>query len=276
MMIPSEEDPKRLEVAEDGRSIGYFGENADTGRQYFPVILWGFEIESFVSSESGPNHRGLQVKVMTNSGKVFRVDWKHKELMSFKKCQEACVEQGHGDMFEYKHFDESLWKDLMTRLKFESVESGKLKYRETARNEGYQITFMREQKMKTGFVKENHIEYVTKHKVIGVHGVKDGVKEDPFHTVVETATPDLDWNKPDVELRGLKGLFEVFLPPHTSGNKEMRSSQTVILTAALVQHFYPFVMDALGECPGMMLASHEPETLKSTLSQVKVINSIFF
>ena len=264
MMGSSDDEPMRLEVAEDGRSIGYFKESDTGGPLFYPVILWGFQIESYVSSESGPSFRGLKVLVKTNSGRVFRVDWKHKDLLSFKKCQEACVEQGSHEMFEHRMFDESLWRDLMTRMKFDSVERGILKYRETARNEGYQLMFLKEQKMKNGRVNIDQIEYVTKHKVIGV----EGVKSDPMHTVVESATPDVDWNKPDFVLSGLKGLLEVFLPPHTSGDKGMRSSQTVILTSTLTQHYYPFIMDVLGECPGMMLASYEPETLKSTLSQV--------
>ena len=42
----------------------------------------------------------------TNSGKEFLIDWKHKDLLSFKKCHEACIEQAHGDMFEFKPFNE--------------------------------------------------------------------------------------------------------------------------------------------------------------------------
>ena len=88
--------------------------------------------------------------------------------------------------------------------------------------------------------------------------------------VVEGATPEVDWKKPSFTLSGIKGFFKVFLPPHTSLDKEQRTQQTVILTATLVKHFYPFIVDQLGECPGMMLASYEPETMKSTLSQVLV------
>ena len=139
MMGSNDDDPMRLEVADDGRSIGYFKDSDKGDPLFFPVILWGFQIESYVSSESGPSFRGLKVRVQTNSGRVFQIDWKHKDLLSFKRCQEACVEQGHHDMFEYKPFDESLWRDLMTRMKFASVERGVLKYRETARNEGYQL-----------------------------------------------------------------------------------------------------------------------------------------
>ena len=47
-----------------------------------------------------------QVRVKTNSGKEFLIDWKHRDLLSFKKCHEACIEQAHGDMFEYKPFNE--------------------------------------------------------------------------------------------------------------------------------------------------------------------------
>ena len=264
MMVRLEEDTRKLEVAEDGRSIGYYEESEDGGRVFHPLILWGFKLVSYVSSELGPRFRGLQVRVQTNSGKIFMIEWRHKDLLSFKKCHEACVEQGHGDMFEYKPFDESLWSDLMVRLKFASVEQGRLKYREPARNEGYQMAFLKEQLMKHGMVKEEDIEYVTRTKVIGVHGIK----EDPVHAVVPSATPEIDWTKADFNLSGAKGFFNVFLPPHTSLDKDQRSIQTVILTSTLVQHFYPFIVEQLGECPGMMLASYEPETMKSTLSQV--------
>ena len=260
-MVRSEEDTRKLEVAEDGRSIGYFEEAEDGGQVFHPLILWGFKLESYVSSELGPKFRGLQVKVKTNGGKVFCIEWRHKDILS---CHEACVQQGYGDMFEYKPFDESLWCDLMVRSKFDSLEQGRLKYREPARNEGYQMAFLKELQMKHGVVKEEDIEYVTRTKVIGV----DGIKEDPVHAVVQSATPEVDWTKPDFNLSGAKGFFKVFLPPHTSLDKEQRSIQTVILTSTLVQHYYPFIVDQLGECPGMMLASYEPETMKSTLSQV--------
>ena len=265
-MVRQEDDPKRLEVAEDGRSVGYWEESEDGRRVFHPIILWGFKLDSYISSESGPRFRGLKVDVKTNGGRNFLIDWKHKDLLSFKKCHEACVEQGFGDMFEYKPFDESLWSDLMVRLKFISVEQGVLNYREPARNEGYQMAYLKEQKIKNATVTEDDIEYVTKNKVIGIKGIK----QNPVHMVVEGTTPEVDWKKPSFTLTGIKGFFKVFLPPHTSLDKEQRTQQTVILTATLVEHFYPFIVDQLGECPGMMLASYEPETMKSTLSQVLV------
>ena len=149
-------------------------------------------------------------------------------------------------------------------MKFSAVDGKTLQYKEPARNEGYQMAHLKDVKRKEGRVKESDIEYVTKFKVIGV----EGIKEDPIHTVVESATPEVDWRKPDFNLTGLRGFLEVFLPPHTSLDKEQRSQQTVILVASLVQHFYPFIVDHVGECPGLMLASYEPETMKSTLSQV--------
>ena len=152
----------------------------------------------------------------------------------------------------------------MVRMKFSAVDGKTLQYKEPARNEGYQMAHLKDVKRKEGRVKESDIEYVTKFKVIGV----EGIKENPFHTVVESATPEVDWKKPDFNLTGLRGFLEVFLPPHTSLDKEQRSQRTVILVASLVQHYYPFIVDHVGECPGLMLASYEPETMKSTLSQV--------
>ena len=149
-------------------------------------------------------------------------------------------------------------------MKFSAVDGKTLKYKEPARNEGYQMAYLKDVMRKEGKVKETDIEYVTKFKVIGV----DGIKEEPIHAVVESATPDVDWKKPDFNLSGLRGFLEVFLPPLTSLDKEQRSQQTVILVASLVQHFYPFIVEQAGECPGLMLASYEPETMKSTISQV--------
>ena len=86
MMVRLEEDTRKLEVAEDGRSIGYYEESEDGGRVFHPLILWGFKLVSYVSSELGPRFRGLQVRVQTNSGKIFMIEWRHKDLLSFKKC----------------------------------------------------------------------------------------------------------------------------------------------------------------------------------------------
>ena len=152
----------------------------------------------------------------------------------------------------------------MVRMKFSAVDGKTLQYKEPARNEGYQMGHLKDVQRKEGRVKESDIEFVTKYKVIGVAGIK----ENPIHTVVESATPEVDWKKPDFNLTGLRGFLDVFLPPHTSLDKDQRSQQTVILVASLVQHFYPFIVDQGGECPGLMLASYEPETMKSTLSQV--------
>ena len=67
---------------------------------------------------------------------------------------------------------------------------------------------MKDVKRKEG--NESDIEYVTKFKVIGV----DGIKENPIHAVVESATPEVDWKKPDLNLAGLRGFLDVLLPPH--------------------------------------------------------------
>ena len=162
------------------------------------------------------------------------------------------------------YFLQALWSDLITRMKFTAVDKKTLLFKEPARNEGYQMAYLKEVKRKAGRIKENDIEYVTKYKVIGC----EGVKANPVHTVVESATPEVDWRKPDFNLTGLKGFLKIFLPPLTSLDKNQRTQQTVILTACLVQHYYAFIVDQAGECPGLMLGSHEPETMKSTISQL--------
>ena len=88
----------------------------------------------------------------------------------------------------------------MVRMKFSAVDGKTLQYKEPARNEGYQMAHLKDVKRKEGRVKESDIEYVTKFKVIGV----EGIKEDLIHTVVESATPEVDWQQPDFNLTNLR------------------------------------------------------------------------
>ena len=68
---------------------------------------------------------------------------------------------------------DSLWSDLMVREKFIAADQDKLLYQEAARNEGYQIEYMKKQRRKNGKNIADDIEYVTKHTVLGVEGVKE-------------------------------------------------------------------------------------------------------
>ena len=127
---------------------------------------------------------------------------------------------------------------------------------------------MKEQRRKNGKNIADDIKYVTKHIV---HGV-EGVKAKAVHCVVHSPTQEVDWKKQEFKTNGIKGFLKAFLPPNISMDKDQRSQQTVVLTATMISHYYPFIVDQWGECPGVLLASYEPETMKSSLSQVALKN----
>lgn len=70
------------------------------------------------------------------------------------------------------------------------------------------------------------------------------------------------------EPSGIQGLLEMLLPPYTLENPVMRMQQTVALVAILVMHFYRLKIYNINGCPGLILGSFEPETLKSTTAQI--------
>ena len=92
-------------------------------------------------------------------------------------------------------------------------------------------------------------------------------KEDPIHVVVPKLIPfPLDVSNFDP--CGLHGLLEMFLPPYTSEDPEMRKQQMVALVCILCMHFYRLIIYNIGGCPGLILGSFEPETLKSTTALI--------
>ena len=92
-------------------------------------------------------------------------------------------------------------------------------------------------------------------------------KEDPIHVVVPKLIPfPLDVSNFDP--CGLHGLLEMFLPPYTSEDPEMRKQQMVALVCILSKHFYRLIIYNIGGCPGLILGSFEPETLKSTTALI--------
>ena len=72
----------------------------------------------------------------------------------------------------------------------------------------------------------------------------------------------------EFEPSGLQGLLEMFLPPYTSEDPYMRNQQTVALVCVLVMHFYRLIIYNIVGCPGLILGSFEPETLKSTTARI--------
>ena len=67
----SMDEPKVLEQAEDGRSIGYWEEGEGGGKTFFALILWGYTIHSYVSSDCEPGFREVKVVLPGLSGLVF-------------------------------------------------------------------------------------------------------------------------------------------------------------------------------------------------------------
>ena len=96
------------------------------------------------------------------------------------------------------------------------------------------------------------------------HGNK---KEDPIHVVIPKLIP-VHMEITNFEPSGLQGLLEMFLPPYTSEDPVMRRQQTVALVSVLVMHFYRLIIYNIGGCPGLILGSFEPETLKSTTALI--------
>ena len=93
------------------------------------------------------------------------------------------------------------------------------------------------------------------------------VKEDPIHVIIPKLIP-IHMDIAEFESSGLQGLLEMFLPPYTSEDPYMRKQQTVALVCVLVMHFYRLIIYNIDGCPGLILGSFEPETLKSTTARI--------
>ena len=89
------------------------------------------------------------------------------------------------------------------------------------------------------------------------------VKPDPVHVVVPGLIP-LDLKIRRSTLSGLDGLLELFLPAFTSADPAIREQQSIALINALVQGNSRLIQSNIGFCPGWILGSHEPGTLKTT------------
>ena len=88
-------------------------------------------------------------------------------------------------------------------------------------------------------------------------------KEDPIHVVVPKLI-GFQLDVPEFDPSGLQGLLEMFLPPYTSEDPQMRKQQVAALVCVLCMHFYRLIIYNIGGCPGLVLGSYEPETLKSS------------
>ena len=98
-------------------------------------------------------------------------------------------------------------------------------------------------------------------------------KEDPIHVVIPKLIP-VHMEITSFEPSGIQGLLEMFLPPYTSEDPVMRRQQTVALVSILVMHFYRLIIYNIGGCPGLILGSFEPETLKSTAALIDLIMAV--
>ena len=93
------------------------------------------------------------------------------------------------------------------------------------------------------------------------------VKDNPIHVVIPNLIP-VPMGIKMFEASGLNGLLEMFLPPFTSEEPAMRGQQIVALVCMFVLHFYRLIIYNVGSCPGLILGSFEPETMKTTTSQI--------
>ena len=92
-------------------------------------------------------------------------------------------------------------------------------------------------------------------------------KEDPIHVVVPKLI-GFQLDVPEFDPSGLQGLLEMFLPPYTSEDPQMRKQQVAALVCVLCMHFYRLIIYNIGGCPGLVLGSYEPETLKSSTALI--------
>jgi hypothetical protein len=60
----------------------------------------------------------------------------------------------------------------------------------------------------------------------------------------------------------------MFQPPFTAEDPELRKQQIIVLVCILSLSFYRLIIYNIGACPGLIVGSWDPETLKSTTVEV--------
>ena len=257
----------------DDRSIGIMDEDD----RYIPVILYNFIVVGNINDQHHP-YRGWVCLVKTTDGKEFKVILNVDEVKSFKTFHRCVTEQTWGADLSYIPFDEALWSELFIRIKHECRP---LPHKKPALNWGLQVNNIASKLFKLITIMQVHHLRVCASKKGGkwmaedIEDVYPGVifdsqgnpKEDPIHVVIPKLIP-FPMDVVNFEPSGLQGLLEMFLPPFTSEDPVMRMQQTVALVSIFGIHFYRLVIYNIGGCPGLILGSFEPETLKSTTALI--------
>ena len=141
-------------------------------------------------------------------------------------------------------------------------------------------------------MKEKSIEHNGELNISDVEIVYDGVcydgygkvKKEPIHLIVKEAMPHKVLVVSKFIPSGLTGLLKLFLPPNTLKSPFRRQQQIIAIIGAmgmiknlvfstlkyliLGQHLYRLIVYNCGFCPGLMLASIEPEANKSTTAMI--------
>ena len=160
----------------------------------------------------------------------------------------------------HNNFATDLWPELITKIKFKSShEPGYRSDLRPALNWGLQVSWLKERSRNEMWMKDD-MEMVYPDMVLNGEGE---VKRNPIHVVVPGLIP-LDLKIQRSTLSGLNGLLELFLPPFTSADPAIRELQSIALINALVQGNSRLIQSNIGFCPGWILGSQEPGTLKTT------------
>ena len=165
-------------------------------------------------------------------------------------------------------FDKSLWTDLVTKLVFNLQSSGRMNHYRLARNTGLQIDYLLEKSFETnGALRVENVECVYPNIVFDGFGQ---VKAIPIHCLAPSALPKKMLKCSPFHPSGMIGFLKMLLPPFTSSSVERRGTQIVAVMGTLVESFYKLIIHEIGSCPGLLLASVEPETHKSTLAKKRL------
>ena len=103
-------------------------------------------------------------------------------------------------------------------------------------------------------------EEVFPDKVLGHDG---SPKENPIHIFVPEVLKRTKIVTKEFEPTGLEGLLSMMSPPYTHHNQELRNRQIIAAMAAGPMRYYRFIVDQVGACPTLMLASRESSTMKT-------------
>ena len=181
-------------------------------------------------------------------------------------------------------FENNLWTEFVPKLLFDVKDV--IAHQRPAKNIGLQFDYLQEKSLEhRGVLQLQDVEVVYPDVVYDGYG---NVKVDPIHCVIREAYPNKVLTASRFTPSGLRGLLKIFLPPYTATSSMRRKQQQIAIMGAIgnicqhwlsyhyksnglqfsAQHHYRLIVYNCGFCPGLMLASHEPEAMKSTAAMV--------